>query len=1427
MKDFTYQNKLIDKKQLRELLSWSFSNYDSMEACALADKLKYLGFRYASHAGISISLEDLRIPFIKNNLLKYANQQIRNANKMYLRGKITDLKRFQRTSEMWSHISDSLKEQVVFYFKTYDPLNSLYIMAFSGARGNLSQVRQLVGMRGLMSNQSGEILKVSIKKNFREGLTVTDYLISGYGARKGIIDTALKTANSGYLTRRLIDVGQDILIRDKDCLTIHSLLFSNDLQNQSLIYEKLIGRVLNKSILNLETEEILANKHMQITSQLITKCLKKNVDKFYIRSPLTCTLYRAICQKCYGWDLANQNLVEMGEAVGILAGQSIGEPGTQLTMRTFHTGGVSSGGPRSIIVQEKEKLMSPATGILKFSTKLKIAPITLNNGEDVILTKNSGDLFIIPKDKTKPLTKILILRNTVLFFGQNDYVVKNTAIGQMRFKTRNAKTEVKPIINEYSGETFMPLLKSHSDSFITNKLMWIFSGQVYKSPLNSFINFSCNYKLDINSSIFRTKIISHYKGYVKAINKSEKSFKILNDNYLIPNCNLKKIVNHIWSKNSKNYLLNYKNLQYLIKITNQNYIKVEKNKPIGVLITTAFKTLTGGKLYYSYKFGFESHLPNKNIEYLPNKNINFNKWFITSNFKEKFFPIEGYEKNKKYLPLIQNYKNEFSLGKINHRTIIWIEEETHKVKYKLNNIFVKPGDFIYKNFQLFQDVFSKISGIVSISKKNDFQIISIKYGSVYKGKIFKKIFKKIYYPGEVIFSNILINKLSVCENIVIDKTKKLLIRPIEIYEIPYNVYNEINISNKEINNENILFESNWIYPYRSSQVIRSNKNLNLIFNVLNFKTNKFCGNNIKIKLVQDKKIKSLNLKINKKFILSKYLIPSLKYKTIESCILPYSSQFIDSYTVLGYLESVTSSPQEIVQFKIKTTNIKEICLISNNDCSLIKKSNFPFKKIGDLIVYANRINNTGKIILETKHFFILQKGRSYFFPNCINEKRMKIFNVKYKFIPYNKTEYQIKTNRFISLNFLNLTKISLKNTKIPNFYKSLNDKIPFKIEFSKFFIEKDNKLYSLLTPQFLKRFSLTNSKTNLKTNLKKIITPQELKYLTNQEIYRNVLIRNSKLNNQNYGLTLVKFSENSAFSKSNKSIGFYAITESFFEEEGNELYCKGNTFIENGDIIGFANVEIETNDDIVQGLPKIEQMLEARKKKLESKRIPIIQQKGLLVQKTNLDLRFNFKKLGVPIKENQKINPHKLLKIYFNYYGAIKIFTCYKRKKLNYNRLMQNHESSYKSFKKVQLFILNSVQSIYKSQGVSINDKHLELIIQQMTTRVLVTHQGHTSLLIYEVIDLYHMKHINEIVKMEGKKSACYIPVLFGITKAALSSPSFISAASFQETVRVLTKASIEGRLDWLRGLKENIVIGHLIPAGTGFPDYKISFRKK
>ena len=754
MKNYIYQNTLIGKKQLRQLLAWSFTNYNSIQACALADELKYLGFKYATQAGISISIEDLKIPFVKNLMLEKATQEIFNSEKIYLKGKITDVERFQKIIDTWSLTSESLKDQVVSYFKNYDPLNSVYIMAFSGARGNLSQVRQLVGMRGLMSDPSGQIMNLTIKKNFREGLTITDYLMSGYGARKGIVDTALKTANSGYLTRRLIDVGQDILIREKDCLTEHSFLLtapSNDPKALNLIYEKIIGRTLSNSILDPHTKDILVSANSQITPRtLITTLREKNIRKFYVRSPLTCVLYRAICQKCYGWDLANENLVDIGEAVGILAGQSIGEPGTQLTMRTFHTGGIFTS-------EARQQIISPLDGIIKFSKLLKTVILRTNRGEDVLITKNSGLLILVPDNKNQNNIFIDVLRNTILFPKNNQYILKDTVIGELINLNKQIKTEIKPILNDNCGEIFIPKLKNKNNLINNNKLIWILFGQLYSSPKNSFLNFYPDYKLSNYTSIFRTKLINHYQGKIESFNSIlnlyQRVIRITNTKYSLTKSTLQKL-NYFVQQN--NYLLSFENSKYLVNLRKNHsnfYLQLSRTQQIGILVTKTFRTLTGGILFYDLSNCFKSNHLNSQISYLSRVNN------------------------------IGKYKSLVS-----YRTLSWLGEEVHKVNCELTMLLVEHGDFISEGFELVPNTFSKTSGIVIIRQKaNLVQTITIKCGVVYEGKKIKERSKKLYYPGELLLSTIEVKNLSFCEHISGKKIDQLLVRPVEIYEFPQSI----------------------------------------------------------------------------------------------------------------------------------------------------------------------------------------------------------------------------------------------------------------------------------------------------------------------------------------------------------------------------------------------------------------------------------------------------------------------------------------------------------------------------------------------------------------------------------------------------------------------------------------------------------------
>ena len=1422
MKDYSYQNTLINKKQLKELLAWSFSKYDSMQASLLADELKYLGFKYATQAGISISIEDLKVPATKNEMLEKANKDILNAEKICLKGKITDVERFQKIIDTWSIASESLKDNVVSYFKTYDPLNSVYIMAFSGARGNLSQVRQLVGMRGLMADPSGEIMRVPIKKNFREGLTITDYLMSGYGARKGIVDTALKTANSGYLTRRLIDIAQDIIIREKNCLTSSSFLI--DTKNK-IDQEQIIGRVLSKPVYELKTNNLIADTNTQITLRLLELFKQKQISKFHIRSPLTCSLYHSICQMCYGWDLSNQNLVDLGEAVGILAGQSIGEPGTQLTMRTFHTGGIFTS-------EARQQIISPTNGIVKFSKILKTIILRTNRGDDVLVTKNSGSLIVIPEQPNEKITQVELLRNTMLFVKSNQYIKKSAIIGELISTEKQTLTERKPILSDTAGEIFIPRLRTRTNLITQNRLLWILSGQVYQAPSNSFLNFYTDHKINKNSYIFRTKLINQYSGYIKTITKKksvlEQRIQITNDTYFLENAYAQKILN---PKNNKNYLISSPNLKYLITLEDsncKNWKRCKKYKPFISSFNNKFKTLTGGIMYYDQRIKQKSETLDKFIPY----NIPYE---ITKEDYERISKSHYGTYLKTLEPKIDKngflfYKNFLNFQemesiflrlklkkKIVQNSLIWLPEETYKLNCDKNILLVENGNFISKNFEIIPNISSKTAGIISVIQKNNIiEEIAIKGGFVYQGKQFEQVDKNVYYPGEVIFNNIQITQPSLCENIPNKTNNQLLIRPFNIYEIPKGK-NLKTIFATDAKSESIFQVDNKInYLYKTNQKIKTSNSINLISQSININSQ----NNLTIELSNCFKTKRLNLKILEKLVLNQYIPAHLKYTDLQSSLNIGSNQFIDSYTTLGYLESVTANSLEIVKFKSKRSNKKQIFLISNNDCITVPKEKGKNRTVNELIIDNIKVNQTGKILIDNGEFLTVQKGRPYFFPNCKTDNGREKTDLEYKFLTLDHNKIHNKGNVF--LNYYDITKRSLVERLDP--YKKSHG---FKVKFSKMFMKKNGKFYSSPIPLFLKNFSVEkeNQSTISQNNIKNFkIDNTELKIkqclpllLKSSDLIDNKIKRNSSFNTNLTGLKFLKY-------PFNKSIGIHSITEDYFEQEVNSMYCKNGEFIEKSEVIGLLNFEKEITGDIVQGLPRIEELLEARKKKPTNKYLATNQKKSLLIQKTSIDSSFEFQKLGTTIKENDKINPHNLLKIYFNYYGIKKQFFSNKKEFTTSYRLANNYEASYRTFKKIQLLILNAVQSVYQSQGVSIANKHLEVIIKQMTTKVLITHEGHTPLLPREVVDLYHIQYINQIIEAHNKRPAYYVPLLLGITKAALNNPSFISAASFQETTRVLTKAAIEGRVDWLRGLKENIIIGHLIPSGTGYQSYTNCF---
>ena len=335
-----YFNEVANKKTLNNIVAKSYRVCGYKATADLLDGIKSLGFKFSTRAGITVGLSDIQVPPKKRQILGDADALVTKTEQQYRRGLITDEERYGKVIEIWTNATEMVTKAMM---DTLNKFNPVYMMATSGARGNIQQLRQLAGMRGLMADPSGRTIELPIKANFREGLTVLEYFISSHGARKGLADTALRTADSGYLTRRLVDVSQDVIVRDEDCGTTQGIIVDDVKDGPEVIEkleERLVGRFLMEDIKHPETGEILATADNEITEDQ-AKAIAAVYDQVAIRSVLTCKTRYGVCRKCYGRNLATGRYVEMGEAVGIIAAQSIGEPGTQLTMRTFHTGGVA------------------------------------------------------------------------------------------------------------------------------------------------------------------------------------------------------------------------------------------------------------------------------------------------------------------------------------------------------------------------------------------------------------------------------------------------------------------------------------------------------------------------------------------------------------------------------------------------------------------------------------------------------------------------------------------------------------------------------------------------------------------------------------------------------------------------------------------------------------------------------------------------------------------------------------------------------------------------------------------------------------------------------------------------------------------------------------------------------------------------------
>ncbi|MBI5100586.1 MAG: DNA-directed RNA polymerase subunit beta' [Nitrospirae bacterium] len=447
---FDMINKDMTKKELSKIIEFSYKKAGKRKTVVFLDNLEKLGFHYATKSGISICMADMHIPSKKPEMIHSAEQDVMEVQKQYSDGLITQGERYNKVIDIWANVTERIADEMMKELGAEDEkvsteeelkekrsFNSIFMMADSGARGSAAQIRQLAGMRGLMAKPSGEIIETPITANFREGLTPLQYFISTHGARKGLADTALKTANSGYLTRRLVDVAQDVLITEEDCGTRDGITVVSLIEGGEIIQpleERILGRFVSDDIKDPETKEVLVRRHQEIDEEIKDKVIESGIDKIKIRSVLTCQSKFGVCARCYGRDLGRGEAIEIGESVGIIAAQSIGEPGTQLTMRTFHIGGTASK------VVEQTVLEAKHGGTIKF-----VNINTVRNREGVLVVMNRNGSIAITDSKGRDREKYSVVYGAKLLVDEG----KKVETGQRLVEWDPYST---PILTEIGGK---------------------------------------------------------------------------------------------------------------------------------------------------------------------------------------------------------------------------------------------------------------------------------------------------------------------------------------------------------------------------------------------------------------------------------------------------------------------------------------------------------------------------------------------------------------------------------------------------------------------------------------------------------------------------------------------------------------------------------------------------------------------------------------------------------------------------------------------------------------------------------------------------------------------------------------------------------------------------------------------------------------
>nr|YP_007353905.1 RNA polymerase beta'' subunit [Tectona grandis]QVL26963.1 RNA polymerase beta'' subunit [Tectona grandis]CCP47120.1 RNA polymerase beta'' subunit [Tectona grandis]CCP47209.1 RNA polymerase beta'' subunit [Tectona grandis]CCP47298.1 RNA polymerase beta'' subunit [Tectona grandis] len=1323
--NLVFHNKVIDGTAMKRLISRLIDHFGMAYTSHILDQVKTLGFQQATATSISLGIDDLLTIPSKRWLVQDAEQQSLILEKHHHYGNVHAVEKLRQSIEIWYATSEYLRQEMNPNFRMTDPFNPVHIMSFSGARGNASQVHQLVGMRGLMSDPQGQMIDLPIQSNLREGLSLTEYIISCYGARKGVVDTAVRTSDAGYLTRRLVEVVQHIVVRRTDCGTIRGISVSprNGMMPERIFIQTLIGRVLADDI--YMGTRCIATRNQDIGIGLVNRFITFRAQPIAIRTPFTCRSASWICRLCYGRSPTHGDLVELGEAVGIIAGQSIGEPGTQLTLRTFHTGGVFTGGTA-------EHVRAPSNGKIKFNEDL-VHPTRTRHGHPAFLCSINLYVTIESEDIRH---NVNIPPQSFLLVQNDQYVESEQVIAEIRAgtSTLNFKEKVrKHIYSDSDGEMHWSTDVYHAPEFTYGNVhllpktshLWILLGGPRRSSLVSLSIHKDQDQMSAHSRSVKKRSTSNLSG---TNGQSRKKFftsdflgKGKKEDRIPDYSDLSRIIctgrcnfvdptilyqnSDLFSKRRRNrFIIPLQSIQ-----ERENELTPPSDISIEIPINGIFRR-------------------NSILAYLDDPRYRRKSSGITKHGTLEMHSIVKkedlieYRGGKEFRPKYQMKVDRF----------FFIPEEVHILPGS-SSIMVRNNSIIGVDTQITLNIRSRVAGLVRVEKK--------------KKRIELKIFSgDIHFPGETDkisrHSGVLIPPGTGKQNSKESKKWKnwiyvqritpskkkyfVLVRPVVTYEITDGItLGTLFPPDPLQERDNVKLRVVNYILYGNGKPIRgiSDTNIQLVRTclVLNWDQDK--------KSSSSQEARASFVEIRASGLIRHFLRIDLLKSTISyigkrndpsgsGLLLDNGSDctninpFSSIYSKARIQQPLNQNQRTIHTFLNRNTGFQSLIILSSSNC--FRMGPFNDVKYHNYNVIKESIQITKDPVIPIKNS-LGPLGTAFLIANVYSF---------YHLITHN----QILVNNYLQLD-------NLKQT--------------FQvIKFQYYLIDENEKIYN------------PDSYSNIIFNLNwYFLHPnycQETSTIMSlgQFICENICIAKNAPHLKSGQVILVQV--DSVVMRSAKP--YLATPGATVHGHYGEILYEGDT------LITFI-YEKSRSGDITQGLPKVEQVLEVRS-----------------IASISMNLEKRIEGWGERIK--------RILGMPWAFLIGAELTIVQSR-----------------------ISLVNKIQKVYRSQGVQIHNRHIEIIVRQITSKVLVSEDGMSNVFSPgELIGLLRAERMGRALE----EAVCYRALLLGITRASLNTQSFISEASFQETARVLAKAALRGRIDWLKGLKENVVLGGMIPVGTG-----------